>query len=181
MTSTNPYKAPSADVNNASTRTYTPKIFSLSGRIGRLRYLAYAMASYLLLLPGAIVVAIGNATGGEGSIITMAGLALLALGYIALIVFVFALAKRRLNDMDKSGWFSLLFIIPLVNIFVGLWMLFSSGQKTENRFGRPPSANSTGVKVAACIFPVIMILGIVSAVALPAYQDYLIRAQQAAE
>jgi hypothetical protein len=69
----------------------------------------------------------------------------------------------------------LLALIP----FVGLIWLFKSGTPGSNRFGAPPPPNTTGVKVLACIAPAIAIIGILAAIAIPAYQDYVTRAQEA--
>jgi hypothetical protein len=76
--------------------------------------------------------------------------------------------------MDWSGWTILLAIIPLV----GLIWLFKAGSPGENRFGAPPPPNTTGVKVLGLIFPLIAFIGIVAAIALPAYQTYVKRAQE---
>ena len=46
------------------------------------------------------------------------------------------------------------------------------GTRGANNYGKPPPPNTTGAVVLACIVPVIMIVGIVAAIAIPAYQDY---------
>ncbi|MFP6396434.1 hypothetical protein VST24_27535, partial [Pseudomonas aeruginosa] len=45
-----------------------------------------------------------------------------------------------------------------------------------NRYGPPPPANSTGVKVLASLIILLPIVGIIAAIALPSYQGYLERA-----
>jgi Tfp pilus assembly protein PilE len=50
------------------------------------------------------------------------------------------------------------------------------GTDGPNRFSTPPPPNTTGAVVLALIIPLIFILGIVAAIALPAYQQYVNRA-----
>ena len=177
----NPYQAPSSDVSQAGTReTYQPRIFAAKGRIGRLRYLAYTLVTYVFLIPGGIVAALGVPDpSGEPSGLFMIGTLLLGIGYIASIVYMFILLKRRFNDLDKSGWFSLLILIPLVNFFIILWLVFGKGTDTSNRFGAIPNDNPFSVKFFGLLLPILMVVGgILAAIAIPAYQDYLIRAQE---
>ena len=49
--------------------------------------------------------------------------------------FAFSLHARRFHDLGRSGWLSLLFIIPFVNILVLLVLIFSQGEEKENRYG----------------------------------------------
>jgi len=177
MTTENPYQAPGSDVTQAqSNRPYQPKIFTAEGRIGRLRYLAYGVISYLCIIPVAMIVGVLAAltSGGSGEIGIFGGL-LLGIVYIALVVFMFVLAKRRFNDLNQSGWLSLLLLVPLVNLFVSLWLIFGPGTKESNNYGPRPVKNPIGIVILAVVMPVLMI-GILAAVALPAYQDYVERA-----
>ena len=77
--------------------------------------------------------------------------------------------------MNLSGWFSLLALIPLV----GLVWVFKGGTPGANRFGAPPPPNTLGVKIIACVFPLIFVIGILAAIALPAYQQYTVKARAA--
>ena len=54
---------------------------------------------------------------------------------------------------------------------------FIPGTSGSNRFGAPPPPNSTGVILLALILPIIFVIGIVAAIAIPAYQDYATRAR----
>jgi uncharacterized membrane protein YhaH (DUF805 family) len=178
MTTANPYQAPASDLTQGnSNHPYQPTIFTTEGRIGRLRYLAYGVISYLCLLPLALVMLLigGIPTGDSGqasSIVWILG----GITYLALIVMMFVLAKRRLNDLNQSGWLSLLLLIPLVNIVVSLWLVFAAGKKEQNSYGPYPVKNPLGVVLLALVLPLIFILGVVAAIAVPAYQDYSERA-----
>ena len=50
-----------------------------------------------------------------------------------------ACAVRRLHDQDKSGWFVLLGLIPLIGIVVLVFM-FLEGTKGANQYGPDPKA-----------------------------------------
>jgi uncharacterized membrane protein YhaH (DUF805 family) len=58
----------------------------------------------------------------------------------ALAVLSYFQSMKRCHDVDKSGWFSLLLFIPLVNLFLGLYLLFQKGTSGPNRFGEDPLA-----------------------------------------
>lgn len=45
---------------------------------------------------------------------------------------------RRLHDLDLSGWWMLLMLVPLVNIFFALYMLFFKGTEGPNQYGEDP-------------------------------------------
>lgn len=164
----NPYSPTTADLTapGASETPYQPKIFAMEGRIGRLRYLAYMMGvTILLMLAIGFAIAVLAAILGIGE----TGKAiLLVIAYIPIMVFSFALAVRRLNDLNQSGWLSLLNLIPLVNILVALWLLCAPGDKGANKYGPPPVANTAGV-IAAAIVPLTLfvLMGLMFAAMIP--------------
>ena len=176
MSTPNPFAPPGEHVRDIDEgQVFQPvKIFSIAGRMGRLRYLAYVFGSSMLLsiVGGAIAGALGAATNSTNVI---AGGTILI--YVAMIVLNVMFLIQRSHDMDLSGWFCLLAIIPLV----GLYWIFKGGTPGPNRFGAPPPPNTLGVKILAWILPVIMIIGIIAAVSVPAYVDYQKRAQRSVQ
>lgn len=172
----NPYNAPAADLSqmSGSDETYEPRVWAIHGRIGRLRYLAYSLLQMLIAIPVVGLIAGILYMIGERAMIVG-----IILAYIPLIAIGFILAKRRFNDMNHSGWMSLLQLIPFVGIFIWLWLVFGPGDKASNDYGQPPGPNSTPVVIGALIFPAIFVVGILAAIALPAYQDYTKRARAA--
>ena len=174
MSAVNPYNPPRAEVSDvqpATTEFGALKYWSVRGRIGRLRYIAWTMgASILMAIVMGILMAILMPTMGEaGASIAM------VVGYVPMLVFIVFALIQRTHDMGWSGWMCLLAFIPLV----GLLWVFKAGTPATNAYGPPPPPNSTGVKVLAWFFPVIAGIGILAAIALPAYQGYSQRAQQA--
>ena len=162
-TNVNPYQAPSAAVADAGDQTQPVKVFSVSGRIGRARYIAYGIGFYILF--GIIAAVLTAALGSVGG-------ALMVAAWVALVVIAFMLTIQRCHDFNTSGWLALLMLIPIANLI----FLIIPGTDGPNRFGAPTPPNSAGVLIAAWAMPVIMIIGIVAAIALPAYQDYQKRA-----
>ena len=59
-----------------------------------------------------------------------------------------AVAVRRLHDKDKSGWWLLLLLIPLVGFIVLLVWFCGAGTQGENRFGPNPLPASAVQKQA---------------------------------
>lgn len=169
MPSDNPYSAPDAELGGGQSELYTPSIFSFSGRIGRLRYLAYGIGSYILLMIAMIpLVGTSAMMGGEP---TMSGIGMVIMGvlYIAMLVLAVMFGKRRLNDLNRSGWWFLLFIVPLVNFLLTIYMIFFPGTDGDNNFGPAPTANSLGVQILAWMMPALFVVGIVAAIVIPQF------------
>lgn len=174
MNTANPYAPPRAavaDVEDRTTATAPVRNWSAQGRIGRLRYLAHLMVAYLL------VIVAGAAGGFLGAMLKSEVITTILIGVGTVAYFVFMVLKtiQRSHDMDWSGWTSLLALIPLV----GLIWLVKGGTRGQNRFGPPTPANTLGVKILGLMLPAVMVVGILAAVALPAYQDYTNRARAA--
>jgi len=73
----------------------------------------------------------------------------LALNLVSLVLLVVVLALcvvsvmlmiRRWHDLGKSGWFSLLLLVPLVNFVVGLYLWVKKGDDGPNQYGEDPLA-----------------------------------------
>jgi uncharacterized membrane protein YhaH (DUF805 family) len=172
MAAANPYQAPGAPVADAKSEQYSQvKVWSAAGRIGRVRYIAYSIGySFLIsLVLGALSALIGRAAGG-GAVIALTGVA-----YALIFVVMFLLTIQRAHDFNATGWLSILVLIPLVNLI--FWII--PGTVGENRFGAPTPPNRTSTVIVALIIPIVAAVGILAAVAIPAYQQYVQRAKAA--
>jgi uncharacterized membrane protein YhaH (DUF805 family) len=176
---TNPYAAPHATVTDVhDDETYEPRMFSTQGRIGRLRYLAYSFVTsfvtvFVFAFVGGMLMALlnrGNAAAGNSMLVVI------GIAYIPMIVIYAIMMKRRLNDLNHSGWLGLLALVPLVNLLFGLYLTFWPGSKGSNDYGPAPGKNSTLLVVFGLIVPIVFI-GILAAVAIPAYQGYVTKAR----
>jgi uncharacterized membrane protein YhaH (DUF805 family) len=140
------------------------RIFAVSGRIGRARYVVYSIVLSLVIMAIA---------GVAAALLGPVGIAIMVLGYVALFVVSIMLTIQRSHDFNMSGWFSLLALVPLVNVI--FW--FIPGTDGPNRFGAKTPPNSLAVMVGLWVVPLIFVGGIVAAISIPAYQDYVKRAQ----
>jgi uncharacterized membrane protein YhaH (DUF805 family) len=197
----NPYAPPAAavaDVVDADDMAFQPvKIFSRTGRIGRLRYLAYLTGGYLVFtfMIGIVSVILAGAVKGLGlPAIMLSPVPLIAIAFFA--GFTILCGIQRSHDMNWPGWTALLLLIPpialrmsapgrpglnlslsLISLVLALIWTFVPGTKGPNRFGPPPVPNTLGVKILGLLLPVIAVIGILAAIAIPQYQNYVKRAQ----
>lgn len=167
MAAANPYERPRTGVADMQQDEYQPvKIFSVSGRIGRVRYIGYTFG--LSILVAAVIGVLAALLGDSGL-----GIVVVVVGYLALLVIQIMLTVQRCHDFDMTGWLTLIIIIPLA--FLVFWL--APGTKGSNRWGPETPPNGVGVVLLASIVPIIAIIGIVAAIALPAYQDYVERSR----
>ncbi len=171
MTDQNPYEAPEGElIRDDDEGVGEINFFSPSSRIGRLRYFAHGFLMtliwYAMLIPSAILMSVSSTLGWIA----------LAVSYIAGIVLFCIIMIQRLHDLNRSGWWLLLFLVPIANFGLAIYMMFWPGSDGSNNFGLHPPANKTWHWIVALVMPV-MIIGILAAVAIPAYQDYVERAQ----
>jgi uncharacterized membrane protein YhaH (DUF805 family) len=143
-----PVSSATASAESAQASIY----FSLSERIGRIRYLVYILlgilgCSLLLLFIYLIALMLPVALG---KLISVSSFILVKNVLLPLVVFVMAI--RRLHDMNANGWWALSILIP----FVTLILLILPGQRGENRYGLKPAPNSRNLIAAAIILPVVL-------------------------
>lgn len=176
----NLYRTPAADLTKEpeggydETRPLSPK-----GRFGRLRYLTYSMVMGVVtaILVTAIIT-MGKSLGGEaGKVVDIGGIVLM---YAILLPVSFIFMIRRLHDFNRSGWYSLTILVPLVNAVTAFVLLLVPGTKGPNDYGPPPRPPGVGASIVGGIFVLIIVLGMIAAIALPAYQGY-VKAEQAAK
>jgi uncharacterized membrane protein YhaH (DUF805 family) len=161
----NPYATPkSKEINNDSNDIpQDVKIFSVRGRIGRVRYIVNLMGLYLFV---GVIAAGLQAIGIKSDFLS------LVLGALYLVMLVM-LTVQRCHDFNTSSWLSILIIIPVVNFI--FW--FIPGTDGANRWGNKTPPNSVLSTILATVLPLIFIVGITAAIAIPQYQKYVERAK----
>ncbi len=112
------------------------------GRSRRAEYWWFGLIN-LVTLVVLYVVALGatRVSSGDFGIASIGLVGIAGLYALAMIVPGLAVAVRRLHDTDKSGWWLLLGVIPIVNYLGGLILLifyFTDGTRGPNRFGPSP-------------------------------------------
>jgi uncharacterized membrane protein YhaH (DUF805 family) len=137
------------------------ELFTWKGRLGRLRFFLYGLASVLIMVLGFVPIAleekyprVPDADPSTGAFL------LIATGFGAAIWIGNVTAIRRLHDLNLSGWWLLAGFLP--SLFVSspssiiqaisvifwlgepLYLMFTPGNPGDNRFGpaRSKSANA---------------------------------------
>lgn len=174
----NPYQTPSGQLAMDDQQFGEIRFLSPSSRIGRLRYLAHGFL-------GMLVIYLALAAGaGLAMAISPFFWVLFAAGYVAAIVFSFIIMIQRLHDLNQSGWLCLLMLVPLVNLIFALFLVFAPGTQGANSYGFQPPPNKVWHWILGLIGPIlgtIAVIGIMAAVSIPAYQDYLERAGESSQ
>ena len=113
---------------------YKKLLFSFEGRINRKPYWMFILAAIVVN----IIVAVLAAMLGD-----VVGLILTIIMAIAMIWAGLAVSVKRWHDRDKSGWWVLIGLIPVIG---PIWVLvecgFLTGTAGQNRFGSDPLSGS---------------------------------------
>ena len=113
-----------------SVRICLRKYDGFSGRAPRAEYwwftLANMLVQFVVVLVSVIIWGAGSYTGGS---------ALRGVVTLLLLLPGLAVSVRRLHDTDRSGWWLLLPLVPVVGAIIMLVWLVSRGTRGLNRFG----------------------------------------------
>lgn len=109
------------------------KYADFSGRAPRAEYWWF----YLLIIIGYIVATILDSLLGLDGAVGPYGIVTALFGLAVLIPSI-AVGARRLHDTDRSGWWLLIGLIPLIGAIVLLVFFVLPGTQGSNRFGPDP-------------------------------------------
>lgn len=115
-----------------------PNLFR--GRIGRKHWILGVLLLQVVIVAVAIVTGLAMTGQPEAISDVIYGIVMVPL-YIAYTVLFLGLHARRLHDMGHSGFAVLLYLIPIVNIILFIFMAFTPGTEGVNKFGSPPGAD----------------------------------------
>ncbi|WP_245514732.1 DUF805 domain-containing protein [Jiella endophytica] len=124
------------------------RYFEFSGRSRRKEYWLYILTFYVLMfvlvfvdsalgLGGTTETALDTTDGLRASANAEGGV-LTAIWGIGNIIPLIACAVRRLHDTDRSGWWVLISLIPLIGSIWLLVLMCLDGTQGSNRFGPDP-------------------------------------------
>lgn len=114
------------------------------GRSSRAEYWWAYLGLILLILVPYVLIGI-FASIGAGAIAGLIGIVLFIF-YLAIIIPGIAIVVRRLHDLDKSGWWYFIALVPLIGALLLLWWFCQPGTKGPNTYGPDPLG---GVDVGA--------------------------------
>ena len=118
--------------NNTLQRYSEVDLFSTDGRIGSKRYFIYSV-----ILPFIIFWSLASIAGvltHMGSVATFVSYVILGVAILAMFFILVRLTIQRCHDFNKSGWLSILAILPFANIIFAL----IPGTNGLNQFGEVP-------------------------------------------
>lgn len=111
------------------------RYFDFEGRTSRKYYWMFVLVNIVILI---VIMQFEQLQLGGGS--TYQGGVLSNLYNIFIFIPGISICVRRLHDINKSGWWILVFLIPIIGI---IWLIIFSikkGDVGENKYGKPPVA-----------------------------------------
>ncbi len=98
-----------------------------AGRAQRKEYWMFVLFNFIIVI---VLWSLEAIAGGPGILPNLYNLAVL--------VPSLAVAVRRLHDIDRTGWWLLIMLIPIVGAIVLLIFLVQDSQEGENEYGPNP-------------------------------------------
>lgn len=110
-------------------KTCLNKYATFSGRAWRPEYWWFALFSYF----GGVILGIVDRIlfGPDVGVLG-------AIWGLALIVPAVAVGVRRMHDLDRSGWWLLIGLIPLLGALILIYWFVQAGTRGSNRYGPEP-------------------------------------------
>jgi uncharacterized membrane protein YhaH (DUF805 family) len=110
----------------------TERYAKFDGRANRAEFWWFTLFNF-------IVNAVLNVLGQASDLFMVVGI----LYSLALLIPSIAVGMRRLHDVNRSGWWLLISLVPCVGIIVLIVFFATEGDRGPNQYGPPPSAITT--------------------------------------
>ncbi|MEQ9488247.1 MAG: DUF805 domain-containing protein [Alphaproteobacteria bacterium] len=122
----------------------TKKYATFTGRARRKEYWLFALLYFIVNLVFAVI---------GGSLYSASSLQALNTVSIVIVLVLFlpslAVTVRRLHDTDRSGWWVLISLIPVIGTIWLLVLLVLPGTRGSNNYGEDPLGSDTSATNAA--------------------------------
>jgi len=128
---------------------------NFSGRIRRSHYWigAIVLSVGAGVLIGVVMMVFGGMGaqmgGGDGSAMALGGLLISCVIYLGVLYASLALMFKRIHDRGRGAIFLLLLLVPLVNLWPTIELLFLDGTQGENQYGPSPKGITSAAPTAA--------------------------------
>ena len=109
---------------------------NFTGRARRAEYWYFILGNFILIIPFYVVGIVGPFS--DSGLLSALGLGVYGLLILSTIVPTLAVSVRRLHDINKSGWFYLIGLIPLIGSIILLVWFFTDGDRFTNEYGTDP-------------------------------------------
>lgn len=108
------------------------KYAEFNGRARRTEYWMFTLFNFIIGVVLGLIDGLAGLTSANG--IGVLG------GIYALAVLLpgLAVSVRRLHDTDRSGWWLLIALIPIIGAIVLIYFMVIEGTRGSNRFGADP-------------------------------------------
>ncbi len=114
------------------------KYVVFNGRARRKEYWFFVLFNIL------IFIALGIIDGVTGSFSPEIGMGLLSgIYWLAVLIPGIAVSIRRLHDTDRSGWWLLIGLIPIIGAIVLLVFMVQDSKPGQNQYGTNPKEATT--------------------------------------
>jgi uncharacterized membrane protein YhaH (DUF805 family) len=131
MITMNEALSPVANYKTVLTKKYT----DFAGRARRSEYFWFALVhAGIALALFVLAIVLLRVSSSLGQI----GFGIYGLYALATLIPGLALAFRRMHDINKSAWWLLINIIPVIGSIIGLIFLFTDSKKGTNDYGVSP-------------------------------------------
>jgi uncharacterized membrane protein YhaH (DUF805 family) len=126
-----PHKNPQPHCQTEETESFSRLFFTIGGRISRSSYWLKFMLPYSVIYVVLVMLDVSSGSfdptigyGTYSGLFTLAGL-----------IPSLAMGIKRCHDRDRTGWFLLVSLIPLVNIWLLIELWFIKGTAGVNQYG----------------------------------------------
>ena len=123
-------------MGNVLTRPWR-RCLDFKGRSTRREFWLFYLQSILVIIAAGLLAEIAKALGASEAIIGF-----MTIPFVLIVLFMIlaqlAAGVRRIHDHDKTGWFILLGMVPLVGWIFFLIMMLTPGTPGENSDGYDP-------------------------------------------
>ena len=106
-----------------------------NGRARRSEYWYFVLFNVIISIVLTVVDGITGSLNGATGVGFLSGLYSLAV-----LIPSIAVSVRRLHDTDRSGWWILIGLIPLIGVIVLIVFAFQEGKSGANQYGEDPKA-----------------------------------------
>ena len=114
------------------------KYANFTGRASRAEFWYWQLFNFLVQIPLAVVLVGLTAAAPEAGLIAAL---VIGLGWCLLFLFPsLAVFVRRMHDIDKSGWYFLLLLVPIIGAIILFILCLQPGTPGRNRFDGYPYA-----------------------------------------
>ncbi|MEU1395649.1 DUF805 domain-containing protein [Micromonospora zamorensis] len=120
----------------AAVKSVFSQYVGFTGRARRSEYWWFALFAVIVGIVAAILDSALGLTFENGSTTGFIGLVV----NLALLLPTLAVAVRRLHDTDRTGWWVLIGLVPLVGAIVLIVFFVSDSTHGANRFGPSPKS-----------------------------------------